>query len=139
MAFNRFINAEIQHLICGTLIGTGSCRKVYHYKQNMNWVVKVESGAKDFANCIEWDTWLHANPALRTWLAPCIDISPSGAVLIQAKVEPLRASELPKRIPALFTDLKISNWGLYEGRPVCLDYGWQRMNSNLDLVKANWV
>jgi hypothetical protein len=126
------------NLICADLIGEGSCRRVFAHAQCSNLVVKVEQGAKSFANAIEWDTWLHASPELRPWLCPCIDISPRGEVLIMERAETLRASELPQRIPALFTDLKISNWGLFKGRPVCIDYGWQRMNSNARLVKANW-
>jgi hypothetical protein len=135
---NSFIKAEFMGLVKGDLIGKGAHREVYQHRQCVNLVVKVEEGAKSFANAIEWDTWVHANPELREWLCPCVDISPAGAVLIMQKAEPLRESELPERIPALFTDLKISNWGLYQGRPVCIDYGWQRMNTNTKLVKAAW-
>lgn len=126
------------NLLCGDLIGEGTCRRVFQHAQNSNLVVKVEQGAKSFGNAIEWDTWVHASPELRRWLCPVVDISPRGEVLIMEKAEPLRVTELPRRIPALFTDLKISNWGMYQGRPVCIDYGWQRMNSNAALVKAAW-
>jgi hypothetical protein len=136
--FNAFIKAEFTALIKGKIIGSGSTREVFQHKQNVNWVVKVEEGGKSFANAIEWDTWLHANPELREWLCPCIDISPAGSVLIMQKAEPIRASELPKKLPALFTDLKISNWGMINGKPVCIDYGWQRMNTNTKLEKACW-
>jgi hypothetical protein len=67
-----------------------------------------------------------------------IRISPAGAVLIMQKADPIREAELPKKLPALFTDLKISNWGIINGRPVCIDYGWQRMNTNTKLEKACW-
>jgi hypothetical protein len=135
---NDYITNEFMRLIKGDAIGEGAHRKVFQHRQNVDWVVKVEEGAKSFANAIEWDTWVHANPGLRKWLCPCIDISPSGAVLIMQKADPIRERELPKKLPALFTDLKISNWGVIDDKPVCIDYGWQRMNSNTKLEKACW-
>jgi hypothetical protein len=32
--------------------------------------------------------------------------------------------QYPKEIPALFTDVKKSNWGMLDGKPVCHDYAF---------------
>jgi hypothetical protein len=61
---NTYIKTEFMGLIKGADIGRGAHRQVFQHRQNVNWVIKVEEGARTFANAIEWDTWLHANPDL---------------------------------------------------------------------------
>jgi hypothetical protein len=51
------------------------------------------------------------------------DCSPSGSVLLMKRTEPAPASMYPRRVPGFFADLKRENWGMYEGRMVCCDYG----------------
>ena len=44
-------------------------------------------------------------------------------MLVQQYARPARREELPEKVPSFFTDMKVSNWGIYEGRPVAVDYG----------------
>lgn len=39
------------------------------------------------------------------------------------RAEPVSARDLPRKVPAFFTDLKAENWGRIDGRFVCVDYG----------------
>lgn len=137
-----FIQKEVTELIIGTkLLGEGQYRKVYEHAYNPHWVVKVESLSKNFANPLEWEAWTQLQfTRISGWLAPCLHISPAGGVLIQAKTSPIwDLDELPKRVPALFTDLKRENWGKLKGRIVCHDYGNLLLGKGFEMVKAKWV
>lgn len=130
-------DGQLAAMITGDFLGEGAFRKVYAHAQDPALVVKIEEGEGHFQNVIEWSVWQQAPADLRRWLAPCVAISPMGTVLMQRRCEPLRASELPPRVPSILTDLKISNWGLLDGRPVCLDYGFVTLR-NWRLVRENW-
>ena len=43
--------------------------------------------------------------------------------MLQKKTEPLRAEEIPGRVPKFLADLKPSNFGWLNDRVVCHDYG----------------
>lgn len=140
---SKFFYRELRSVVRGDLLGEGTGRKVYVCKLNSHYVVKVEEGGGSFQNVAEWDHWgwVQTVPAIARWLAPCEFISSSGAILIQRRVEPVRRAELPKRIPAFLTDIKLENFGMLEGRVVCFDYGTMGAslrNAPKRLVKADW-
>lgn len=111
-------------LLCGKRIDRGMSRQVYRLRTDPAKVIKIEDDGACFQNVMEWETWgaLQYTPAAR-WLAPCLDISPCGIVLIMAATEPLPVARLPKRVPAWFTDCHANNWGQLGRRVVCHDYG----------------
>jgi hypothetical protein len=117
---------DIVRMLLGKGIGAGIHRTVFEHGQDKTLVVKLENEAGSFANPQEWEVWERIREtSLAKWFAPCVAISGAGAVLFQKRTEPvtltvLRA-ELPQ-VPVFFTDLKVSNWGRFDGRIVCHDY-----------------
>ena len=122
---SKFRYRELRSVALGDLLGEGLSRKVYVCKLNSHYVVKIEAGGGSFQNIAEWDTWswLSTEPAMARWLAPCEFISTCGMMLIQRRVEPIRRGELPKKLPAFLTDIKLDNFGMLHGKVVCCDYG----------------
>lgn len=119
------VSNEMIAFFLGKKLGSGQFRDVYELASDTTKVVKVDSrGTASFSNVMEWEIWRDCPNEWAKWLAPCYSISFSGNVLIQARIEPLRA--FPKRVPSFLTDIKRANWGLYKGRPVCCDYGYHR-------------
>jgi len=126
----------------GKRLDGGVARDVYGLKfppEGCASVVKFETVAKSFQNIIEWEVW---NQVVGTkwekWFAPCCSIGDCGIALIQRQTTPLIA--FPKRIPSFMTDNKKCNWGEYEGRPVCHDYGIMAAISikGAKMVKVEW-
>src|SRR5687767_12597003 len=76
---------------CGKKIGGGTYRDVYIFKQNDDYVVKIERNIKNkqFSNVNEWSNWeWHKSwTKFSKWLAPCEWISEDGRILIQRRVE----------------------------------------------------
>jgi hypothetical protein len=138
----EFVHKEAFNLLCLDLIGGGSARQVYTSPIRPDCVVKVESGAKSFQNVAEWQVWQEVKDTpMAKWFAPCVEISPSGSVLLMKRTEPAPASMYPRRVPAFFTDLKRENWGMYEGRMVCCDYGVSNLVScgmTAGTIAAKW-
>jgi hypothetical protein len=115
---------DLAFLICGKAIGSGMSRNVFEYRLSDKWVAKLEHNST-FQNQVEWEIWneVKDHKALSRWFAPCIQISGYGQWLIQARTFPIEKRSLPSKVPHIFTDLKIGNWGWLDGRPVCHDYG----------------
>lgn len=134
------IKSGAVNILFGRLIGEGCYRKVYLSKLNANSVVKAEVGGRSFSNIKEWEIWQEVeNTSLEKWLAPCIHISADGTVMIQRMTNPISKKDLPKKIPAfLAKDLKEENWGWYQGRAVCHDYGNAHLTEGQKLVTAKW-
>jgi hypothetical protein len=126
LLFERSIPDQLFTLICGEKLGEGIARSVYEYRPDRSKVVKFEMGSYDFQNVAEWLAYEEATPAARKWLAPCIDISEHGQILIQMRVDPLLIA--PKKVPAFLADIKPDNWGLLDGHPVAIDYGRNRLH-----------
>ncbi|WP_328186936.1 hypothetical protein [Marinobacter sp. OP 3.4] len=122
----NLIAHDLFHMLTGEQLGAGMSRTVYDWSLIKNAVVKFEQ--PDFyQNVNEWQTWSRIQETdLAKWFAPCLDISPCGRVLIQAKTKPLDG-KLPDQLPAFFTDTKAANFGIYKGRVVCHDYGLHLM------------
>jgi len=122
--FKSTIAKDVAALLLGKFLGYGSSRSIFEHATDDSLIVKVEPEAKSFHNISEWQVWERVKRMkVSRWFAPVVDISPNGAVLVMKRCEPARLGELPARVPAFFTDLKAENWGLFEGRFVCLDYG----------------
>lgn len=117
---------DMFHLICGRKLGEGAYRAVYGCAYDDSLVVKFEIPSKSFSNAAEWRIWedVRDHKKTRKWLAPCINISNCGSILIQKRTQPLpKDYELTKKIPDWLCDVKRSNWGLLDGKLVCHDYG----------------
>jgi len=134
---------DLMDMICGQLLGQGEHRKVFACRFNDSQVIKFDN-LRNFSNATEWAIWneLKDTP-IGKWLAPVYSISDGGMWLAMARTEPLRDKELPKKVPSMFCDIKRSNWGLFEGRPVCHDYGNNRTltiagKHGSRLVKTSW-
>ncbi|MBG6194786.1 hypothetical protein IWQ52_002300 [Labrenzia sp. EL_159] len=53
--------------------------------------------------------------------------------------DPVPASfELPDKLPTFLTDIKRENFGLFDGRLVCIDYATTIMDASTRLKKADW-
>ncbi|MES2415106.1 MAG: hypothetical protein V4614_14970 [Pseudomonadota bacterium] len=114
---------DLFSLIAGTQLGWGQYRRVYEHQFDKKLVIKQDSG-QNFSNINEWMVWLEFKDSpLGQWLAPVHFISPRGLWIVMGRTRPIPIGKFPKRIPALFADIKPENWGMYRGRPVCHDYG----------------
>lgn len=119
---NSLGGKDLLRLLVGREIGVGAFRNVYTLQGRPDVVLKIEMGSYDFCNIREFDLWEAAIDAGQShWLAPVLGLSPSGTCLLMARTQPV--NKLPQFIPEWLTDTKPENWGLYEGRVVCHDYG----------------
>lgn len=141
--FKTGLARDLAGMILGDYDGHGTYRSIFHHASDPSLIVKVENGRQSFSNVHEWEIWKAVRDTkLAQWFAPCVDISPAGMVLIMRKCEPSNVRSLPDKVPAFFTDLKAENWGFYEGRPVCFDYGNHLMlerGMTTKMRKARWT
>lgn len=132
---------ETFNLMCGDLLGEGIHRKVFEFRFDNTLVIKIEQDHSTFANIREWQTWTDCQywAKVADWLAPCVDISPSGTIMLQKRVTPLRKSDtLPEKLPAWMTDIKPQNFGWYQNRLVCHDYPQLLTNMSTKLKPVTW-
>lgn len=134
---------DLLNLFCGDKLGEGCYRTVFAHQFDAKQVIKKDN-MRNFSNVNEFQMWqeLEETP-LAKWLAPCYGLSGYGVWLLQARTEPLQLAQLPAEVPAIFSDLKLSNWGMFEGRPVCHDYGNTMLyrlarKHGARLTKAEW-
>lgn len=124
MSLSKREGEDLMNLLCGGLLGEGLYRKVFVCRQDASMVVKYEKPNSRCCNRVEMEMWAEMQDhVLGKWLAPCVAVSPDGTWLIQMRTEPLQLAQLPDKIPRIFCDTKINNWGMYDGRIVCHDYG----------------
>lgn len=122
--FSSVVAKDVSSLLLGRSLGYGSSRAIFEHATDPGLIVKIEDGAGSFHNIAEWQVWNSVkHTTLARWFAPVVHIASAGSVLVMKKCDELRTEELPAEVPAFFTDLKPENWGRYEGRAVCLDYG----------------
>ncbi len=142
--FNGVISVDMFNLMCGKWLGGGISRGVYVLGIDPSLVIKVETASTSFQNAMEWEVWNSLEREETTamdWFAPCHYISECGTILIQARTAPMHKSEAPKKLPAYFTDVKIQNFGWYDGRIVAHDYGYHKfvsLGSKCNLRRADW-
>lgn len=117
-------------LFAGANLGSGITRDVYECALDVTCIVKCErnGGNIRFQNVNEWRTWQAVKDCkgIAKWFAPCEAISYAGLWLVQKRTQPISLDEIKRRlprVPAFFLDLKAENWGTFEGRIVCHDYG----------------
>lgn len=125
-----FIAMDLIRMVCGdevsgggARISGGASRAVYDFPLLPGTVIKITSDPP--ANMNEWEVWKAVSKmdySLKKWFAPCLHVSPTGHFLIQKKVKPLKKVKLPQKVPSLFTDIKVSNWGYIGKQFVCHDY-----------------
>jgi hypothetical protein len=130
------------NLLCGSLIGEGIHRRVFECAIRRDLVVKVEdSDNRYFANVIEqkfWDDHQYT-PQVSKWLAPCEYMSPDGRILLQTRCDPVPAGmRMPDKLPGFLSDLKRSNFGLLDGRIVCVDYAMTIPSPSVRLKRVDW-
>jgi hypothetical protein len=129
--------AEFANFMCGRHLGSGMSRHVYDHPSDPTKVIKAETTAGRFQNVMEWEFWQaykHA-PAVARWLAPCHEISNSGAFLIMTKARDLDESEKPSHLPKFLTDHKLGNFGKIGKQIVCRDYGFVISSAGLTMKK----
>lgn len=132
------------NLLCGKQLGEGIHRKVFECRIRADLVVKVEQPDepwRSFANAQEmlfWSNYVHC-PEVARWLAPCEYMSPDGRLLLQRKVDHITSkTKLPPSLPTFLTDIKRDNFGLLNGRLVCVDYAMLVLNPEMRLRKVEW-
>lgn len=132
------------NLLCGKLIGEGIHRKVFACRLRPELVVKVEENEgfdRYFANLQEskfWSDNQYHEPVAK-WLAPVEYLSPDCRILLQRRCDPVPESyELPPMLPHFLTDHKRENFGILDGRFVCVDYAMTLQHPNKQLRKASW-
>lgn len=140
----RVIVRDLADTFIGKKIGHGVSREVYECRTDPTLVVKIEIASRSFKNALEWTLWKdiessgHVN---KKYFAPCVAISPCGTVLLQKRATALPKHKYPKKIPKAWGDLKYANFGLYQGRLVCIDYAGTPISDRLfstRMVKAAW-
>lgn len=131
------------NLLCHDQIGEGIHRKVWTCRIRDDLVVKVEVDDewRYFANAREmqfWCDWQYHKPVAQ-WLAPCEYMSPDGRVMLQRRCDPVPPSyKLPDKLPSFLTDVKRENFGLLDGRLVCVDYSTTIGSPNTRPKKVDW-
>jgi hypothetical protein len=130
------------NMLCGDWIGAGIHRTVYDCALKPGWVVKVENqSSRYFANVMECKFWNdhESYKPVADWLAPCGNMSPDGRLLLQKRIDPLPLDyALPDRMPKFLCDFKPSNYGLLNGRIVCIDYAMVIPTPSVRLKKMVW-
>lgn len=132
------------NLLCGDLLGQGIHRKVWTCRIRDDLVVKVEDEGTEwryFPNVREMNFWCeneHHAPVAK-WLAPCEYMSPDGRVMLQRRAIPLPHDYvMPDKMPTFLTDFKRENYGLIDGKLVCVDYAMTIPSTNTRLKKVQW-
>lgn len=134
---------QVIKLICGEKIGSGLYRDIYILKQNPFFVVKIERNMSQtaFSNACEWRNYINNKEWswFSKWLAPCELINETGNILIQSRITHSGKEHYPKKIPSLFTDTKLGNFGFIMGTRqfVCCDYSFLLFCKPV-LKKAAW-
>lgn len=124
------VTHDLIRSLLGERIGYGISREVYSVPLARHLVAKVARidsvhPVGIIANVQEYATWEAVTmfpDHVRQWFCPCHSISIHGTTLFMERAEPINREQLPKDVPVYFTDLKLENWGMYKGKPVCLDY-----------------
>lgn len=140
--FGNNVSRDLSRLVLGDALGSGQYRQVFEWLPDPSLVAKVEDGAGCFTNILEEQVWRRVRDTeFAEWFAPVVSISDTGILSLQRRTEPVSRCDLPKRVPAFFADLKLSNWGRFEGRVVCHDYGIHMMlekGMTKRMVAAEW-
>ena len=133
---------ELFKLLVDKKIGTGVYRTVYSLKFSDTKVIKVandEQGEVENAReAVLWEDLKQYYPKISKWFAQVYMYSNTGKYLIQEKVIFPDKKKYPKKLPSFFSDTKYSNFGLLNGRWVCVDFGCFNIRHSDRLKKVNW-
>ena len=136
------LTMDLIELAVGKPMGEGISRKVYEWLPDPTLVAKVECRRQSFANIEEYHVWQAVEETKAAeWFAPVVQLAGHGSILLQRRTKPVTMDQLPARIPSFFTDLKVGNFGMLDGRIVCHDYGvnlLREKSMTIRLVKADW-
>ncbi len=139
---NKATLVDAFDMLCGKELGRGISRIVFECRLRDDLVVKVEDAhSRYFANVIESKFWSDNQfaSAIASWLAPIKFMSPDGRILLQRRCQPLPKNfALPAKLPIFLTDLKRENFGLLDGRLVCMDYALTIASPSVRMVKTDW-
>lgn len=137
--------------LIGERIGSGAHRDVYEFLADPTKVLKVarkEAGIAGIqANINEFEITELSNfggcyEYLKAWIAPATYISGDGVYMLQERTEPITHDQLPEKVPAWATDLKLDNCGMLGKLVVLHDYGLHLAVANAvaskRTKKANW-
>jgi len=120
----KIVQFDFNSMIIGELLGQGEFRCVYEFRPDPSLVIKFEpSNSGRFCNIDEWNLWEEAvnqGPKFAKWLAPVVQISSCGSVMLQKRTKPITATKFS--VPSFLADTKRENFGLFEDRIVCHDY-----------------
>jgi hypothetical protein len=131
MSQNTNVHRDAFWLLCDWSIGRGMSREVFTSEVLKDCVVKVEDSCGHFQNVLEWETWNRIKwTDYAKWFAPCEYISPNGTILVMKKTLPAQDKMYPKQMPIFFSDFKRTNYGLFNGKLVCHDYGTSLLFEN---------
>ncbi len=138
------VHEDAFNFLCeGQVLGQGIHRKVFACRFDPSLVIKVEDNGdaaqRSFANVLEWEFWRNFSEyhKVSQWLAPCVFLSGDGRLLAQRRVDPLpRDYILPTQLPGFLADHKQSNFGLLQGKLVCVDYAITHTTADTKLKKA---
>lgn len=117
----------MKYYIKGNLLGNGCSRNVYSCVNYPEWVIKEKS-----MNSVHWldENYLEylnyvnfKRYNLHSWLSPCFYQSNK---LYMKKI--IAVNKIDTKVPQIF-DYSISNWGLLDNFPVCIDYDFIFLNS----------
>lgn len=119
-------DCTLEHFV-GAELGAGSFRRTYALARDPDLVLKIQF-ASGHHNVIEWETWQAAKGTRwERWFAPCVSIDSWGSALLMKRATPFDGDDdflaAVKKVPPFFHDVKWTNWGMLDGRPVCIDYG----------------
>ena len=137
------VSRDLRSLSLGKVLGSGAYRTVYEWLPDPTLVAKVEVGAGSFGNVEEWHTWIRVQdvPSVARWFAPAVQISDCGTILLMRRTMPASIKDLPEKCPSFLADRKVGNFGRFDGRIVCHDYGAHLLlekGMRVRLVKADW-
>lgn len=142
-SFSGTISRDFWNLIADDdPIGSGMSRIVYRCNIRDDLVIKVEHEAGQFQNIIEWETWCAVSDTeFVRWFAPCEAISACGTILLQKRTKPAADRDYLEKMPSFLCDFKKTNYGIYDRKLVCHDYGTNLLiykGMTKRLHKANW-
>lgn len=125
------VTQDLLRILLGKSLGRGSARQVYRHPQRPDLVIKVEDAGGSFQNVVEWTAWEQVkHTKWAKWFAPCLEISPTGVVMIQKLTQPLPKDLRTFQLPNLLSDFKPENFGMLDGQVVAHDYGVGNFFSN---------
>ena len=117
----------VLELTIGEELGSGSFRRTYELLQEPGNVLKLQY-SRGAHNSMEWEIWQAVRGTKwEKWFCPCVRIDSWGSALVMRRAVPFNSEReflaKIKRVPSFFDDVKWGNWGMLDGRPVCIDYG----------------